>query len=133
MPIRALVLTVGIAGFGLWMLGPAEDPTTDPIVAASVRTVSQDYTVSNMENGKACLITLGAPNSARSNEMKPGADCDAVWPGLAAARNWTRNDDGTVALTNDGGGEILTLGMGDGVDYESLEPSNAVLALNALN
>lgn len=133
MAIRALVLTVCAAGFGLWMLGPAKQPAADPIISASVRTGDQDYTVSNMENGTACLITRGKTVSHRSREIKPGSDCEAVWPGLAKARNWTQNEDGTVVLTDNGGDQILTLGMGDGVDFESLEPTNAVLAFNALN
>ena len=133
MAIRALVLTVCAAGFGLWILGPATPPATDPLVFASVKTGDQDYTVSNMENGTACLLTRGKKLSQRSRAMTPGKDCETVWPGLAEARNWTQNDDGTVALTNTGGEAILTLGMGDGVDFETLEPANAVLAFNALN
>ena len=56
-----------------------------------------------------------------------------VWPSLAQARNWTENGDGTVVLTDSRGEQLLTLGLGDGVDFESLEPSNAVLALTAVN
>jgi hypothetical protein len=133
MAIRTLVLTVCAAGFGLWMLGPAPEPQPDPVVSASVGPGLKDFTVSNMENGSACLITRGRTISHRSRQVMPGEDCEAVWPGLAQARNWTQNEDGTVALTNDGGDAILTLGLGDGVDFESLEPSNAVLAFNALN
>ena len=133
MVIRTLVLTVCAAGFGLWMLGPATEPAVDPIISASVKAGDQDYTVSNMENGTACLITRGKRISQRSREIKPGGDCQDVWPGLTAAQTWTQNDDGTVALTDSGGEAILTLGLGDGVDFESLEPANAVLAFNALH
>jgi hypothetical protein len=133
MIIRTLVLTVCAAGFGLWMMGPAKEPVTDPIVSASVKTGEQDYTVSNMENGSACLVTRGSRLSPHSRAIKPGKDCEAVWPGLAEARNWTQNDDGTVALTDGSGQAILTLGLGDGVDFESLDPANAVLAFNSVN
>jgi hypothetical protein len=133
MAVRALVLTVFAAGFALWMLGPAKEPGTDPIISASVKAGDQDYTVSNMENGTACLVTRGRTVTSHSREIKPGTDCDSVWPGLTHARNWTQTDDGTVLLTNGGGEPILTLGLGDGVDFESLEPANAVLAFNALN
>lgn len=133
MVIRTLVLTVCAAGFGLWMMGPAKEPAIDPIISASVKTGDQDYTVSNMENGTACLITRGSRLSPHSRAIAPGEDCESVWPGLAQARNWTQNDDGTVALTDAGGTAILTLGLGDGVDFESLEPANAVLAFNSVN
>ncbi|RYD91394.1 MAG: hypothetical protein EOP61_27660 [Sphingomonadales bacterium] len=65
--------------------------------------------------------------------MIAGDDCAAVWPGLANVRNWTDNGDGTIALTNDSGEQVLTLGLGDGVAYESLEPADASIALTAIN
>ena len=127
MAIRALVLTVCAAGYGLWMMGPAKEPAVDPIVSASVRMVNQDYTVSNMENGTACIVTRGTRISSHSRTIQPGRDCDAVWPRLSDAKNWTQNEDSTVVLTDASGTEILTLGLGDGVDFESLEPANACL------
>lgn len=133
MVVRTLVLTVLAAGFGLWMLGPAKEPATDPIISASVKVGEQDYTVSNMENGTACIVTRGMRVSGHSRAIKPGSDCETVWPGLAGARNWTQNEDGTVTLTDTSGEAILTLGLGDGVDFESLEPANAVLAFNSVN
>lgn len=134
MGLRALILTLCVGGFGLWMLGPAKEPATDPTVTASIKPRDQDYTVSNMENGAACLLTRGDRISGHSRDVTPGRDCETVWPGLAEARNWTQNDDdNTVTLTDDSGKEILTLARGDGVDFEALEPDNAVLALNAVN
>ena len=133
MGMRALILTLCVGGFGLWMLGPAKEPAPDPVVTASIGKTSQDYTVSNMENGTACLITRGNRVSGHSNDLKPGSDCENVWPGLAEARNWTLHDDNTVTLTDDSGKEILTLAAGDGVDFEALEPNNAMLAFNAVN
>lgn len=136
MAFRMLAAVLGAAGLGLWTIGPAaEEPParTDPIVSASVPAAERDYTVTNLETGTACLISSGKSISARSKLVRPGSDCTAVWPGLEAASNWTRNDDGTVALTRGDGEAIVTLGLGDGVDYEALEPANAVLAVNAVN
>jgi hypothetical protein len=65
--------------------------------------------------------------------VSAGEDCSSVWPGLTEARNWTDNGDGTVVLTDSHGEQVLSLVVGDGVDFESLEPSNAVLALTAVN
>ncbi|WP_137155930.1 hypothetical protein [Rhizobium sp. FKL33] len=105
----------------------------DPVTSASIgKPDDREFTVSNMENGAVCIVTRGKALSARSREVQAGGDCEQVWPGLARARNWTDNGDGTVALTNDGGEAILTLGFGDGVEYESLEPENAVVALNGI-
>ena len=133
MGIRLLALP-GLVALGYWTLMPSDPAAIDPIVSASVAAPQrQDYTVSNMESGTACLIGGGKTVSGRSHAITPGSDCDAVWPGLAGARNWTQNDDGTVVLTDSSGNALLTLGLGDGVDFESLEPQNAILALNQVN
>jgi hypothetical protein len=132
MAIRALVLTVCAAGFGLWMLGPAKEPGVDPIISSSVGVTDQDYTVSNMQSGTACIVTRGKRLGGHSRQVKPGRDCESVWPRLSEARNWIQNDDDTVVLTDASGEEILTLGLGDGVDFESLEPTNAMLAFNSV-
>jgi hypothetical protein len=134
MGIRVLAFTALVAGVGYFTLMPTQQPAIDAMVSASIKPEDQtDYTVSNMENGTACLIGSGKAVSSRSHQLNPGKDCDAVWPGLAKARNWTQNEDGTVVLTDSSGVQVLTLGLGDGVDFESLEPANAVLALNQVN
>lgn len=134
MVIRALILGVAAVGGPLWWFSPAHETQADPIVTASIYSRGeQEFTVSNMENRTACLITKGATTTLRSSAITAGEDCAAVWPGLVQARNWTDNDDGTVVLTDDHGEQVLTLGLGDGVAFESLEPSNAVLALTTVN
>lgn len=133
MGMRALILTLCVGGFGLWMLGPAKEPAPDPVVTASVNKTNLDFTVSNMENGTACLLTRGNRQSGHSSDVRPGHDCETVWPGLGEVRNWTQNADNTVTLTDDSGREVLTLAQGDGVDFEALQPDNAVLAFNAVN
>ena len=135
MAIRVLIAGVLAIGGPLLWFAPAHEAAQDPIVAASVhRGIGQEeFTVSNMENRTACLITKGMTTTPRSSMLTTGADCDAVWPGLVQVSNWTENDDGTVVLTDSHGEQVLTLAVGDGVDFESLEPSNAALALTAIN
>ena len=103
------------------------------VTASTSRMGEREFTVSNMESRTACLITRGLTTTHRSSAVSAGDDCAAVWPGLVQAANWTENDDGTVVITNSSGEQVLTLGLGDGVDFESLEPSNAVLAFNSVN
>jgi hypothetical protein len=135
MAIRVLILGVAAIGGPLWWFSPAHDTAaTDAIVTASVpRNGQQEFTVSNMESRTACLIVRGQTTTQRSSAVSAGEDCSSVWPGLIEARNWTENDDGTVVLTDSHGEQVLSLVVGDGVDFESLEPSNAVLALTAVN
>jgi hypothetical protein len=132
--LRMFAVAAAIIAAGYVYL-PAQESAAkiDTVVSASIaKPDSKEFTVSNMENGAVCIVTRGKPLSTRSREVLASGDCEQVWPGLATARNWTDNGDGTVALTNDGGEAILTLGFGDGVEYESLEPENAVLALNSI-
>ena len=134
MGIRLFAFGAVVAGVAYWSLMPASVAEIDPIVSASTRSADQSqYTISNMERGTAGLIAGGKSVSARSHRIDAAKDCESVWPGLAAARNWTQNEDGTVVLTDGSGSQVLTLGLGDGVDFVSLEPSNAVLALNIVH
>jgi hypothetical protein len=133
MRLRTLCVLALALGAGYLMLGRGHAPDVDPLVSASIPAAdSKDFTVSNMENGAACILTRGKAITNRSRELRASVECEAVWPGLAHARNWTDNGDGTVAVTDDGGEAILTLGLGDGVEFESLEPANAVLAVNTI-
>lgn len=134
MAIRALVLGVAAIGGPLWWFSPAHEATADPIVTASVeRGDRQAFTVSNIENRTACLIVRGESTTRRSSALHAEEDCASVWPRLTEARNWTESGEGTVVLTDGRGEQILTLGFGDGVAFEALEPSDAVLVLTAAN
>jgi hypothetical protein len=134
MAIRELLTGVLAVGGPLWWFSPAHDVPTDPMTTSAVPASAQhEFTVSNLANRSACLITRGAMTTARSSGVIAGDDCADVWPGLAAVRNWTDNGDGTIDLTDSQGAQVLTLGLGDGVAYESLEPSDASIALTAIN
>ncbi|MGV3552240.1 hypothetical protein [Rhizobium sp.] len=134
MAVRELVAGVLIAGGALWWFSPAHDVQADPMTTASIKTIGEDeFTVSNMQSRTACLISRGAMITQRSSSVIAGADCASVWPGLSHVRNWTDNGDGTVALTDSSGEQVLTLGLGDGVAYEAVEPSDASIALTAIN
>lgn len=134
MAIRALLAGVLTAGGLLWWFSPADEMRPDPVTTASVRTSGEDeFTVSNMQSRTACLISRGSMTTQRSSSVIAGNDCASVWPGLSQVRNWTDNGDGTIDLTDSSGEQVLTLGLGDGVAYESLEPSDAAIALTAIN
>jgi hypothetical protein len=132
MRVTGLAYTAVILG-AAYMLAPAiQGAGIDRDTTASVKPDVNEYTVSNMENSTACLITRGKAVTVRSREVTAGSDCAAVWPDLTQARNWTQNEDGTVVLSDSRGEQLLTLVQGDGVAFESLEPANAVLALTSV-
>jgi hypothetical protein len=134
MAIRVLLAGVLAVGGPLWWFSPAHDVHADPVRTGSIGTAGErEFTVSNMQNRTVCLISRGDTTTRRSSGVIAGDDCAAVWPGLANVRNWTDNGDGTIDLTSDSGEQVLTLGLGDGVAYESLEPADASIALTAIN
>lgn len=134
MAVRELVAGVLLAGAGLWWFSPVQDVHPDTLTTASVNTKGQhEFTVSNMQSRTACLISRGSMTTQRSSSVIAGDDCATVWPGLSHVRNWTDNGDGTVDLTDSSGEQVLTLGLGDGVAYEAVEPSDASIALTAIN
>lgn len=134
MAIRRLVAAVLVAGTGLWWFSPAPDVQPDRLTTASVAPPGQhEFTVSNMQSRTACLISKGSMTTKRSSSVIAGEDCASVWPGLSHVRNWTDNGDGTIDLTDSRGEQVLTLGLGDGVAYEAVEPSDASIALTAIN
>lgn len=134
MAIRLLLAGVMAVGGPLWWFSPAHDVAPDPVRTASVaRADGTEFTVSNMQSRTACIISRGKMTTHRSSGVIAGEDCAAVWPGLAEIRNWTDNGDGTIDLTNSRGEQVLTLGLGDGVAYESLEPADASIALTSVN
>lgn len=113
------------------------DPGVDPIVSSAIpaRNFAPDqntraiFTVSNIGARTVCVVERGAVLTGRSRIFDAPADCESVWPGLAAARNWTENGDGTVTLSDAQGQQLLVLGPAEGFDFGAIEPVGADLSL----
>ncbi len=105
----------------------------DPIVSASIpadvfgqdeaKAGSVRFTVSNLHAKTVCLVERGEAETPRSSAFAAGLDCEAVWPGLANARTWTENGDGSVTLTDEKGMQVLIMSAARGFDYATVEPS----------
>lgn len=123
-----------LAAFAAWQMVPADHPGIDPFVSASVAPSSaHEFIVTNLQAHTACIARRGAALTGRSRDFSAEAGCDEVWPGLASARNWTENGDGSVILSDERGEQVLTISVGDGVAYEALDPDDASLTLTAVN
>lgn len=132
-PLKTLTIAALAAAvsFGLWSYWGQERPGVDPIVSGGIpaRTGGHAYTISNATANTACLAERSDPISSRSARFAADADCDAVWPGLARARTWTNNGDGTVVVADAQGEAILTVTDGDGLAYEAVEPADAMVTM----
>lgn len=134
MKFYRLVVAAGAAGFALWnFVGPANDGV-DPVVSGSiVRDASkQSFSVANMADQSTCVVERGSAVTGRSHLFSAPQDCDKVWPGLADAKTWTQNEDGTVILSDAGGQAVLTVSESDGVAYEVLEPAGLAMTFKAV-
>jgi hypothetical protein len=128
-----IATAVAVAGAAASYLAPSPQQTAgvDPMKTAAIGAPSS-YSVANIAEEKACVITRGKHASARTFAMNAEPGCDGVWPGLADARHWTENTDGSVALTDKAGKELLMIAPGDGIGYVAIDPPSATLTLSAI-
>ncbi|HEV7249105.1 MAG TPA: hypothetical protein VGN93_19205 [Shinella sp.] len=126
-----IAAAAGILSLGLWSVVGHETAAVDPMISNSipVRAAGHSYTISNVVANTACLAERGSRISSRSERFTASDDCDAVWPGLSAARTWISNGDGTVVVADARGEAILTVVDGDGLAYEAVEPADAMVTM----
>ncbi|MCJ8150480.1 hypothetical protein MNR02_03085 [Shinella sp. H4-D48] len=133
MKTLTIAALAAVVSLGLWAVGRDRTPDVDPIVSSSIPAgaAGHSYTITNSVAKTACLAERGAAISGRSTRFTADPDCDAVWPGLAGARTWTQNGDGTVDVLDARGEALLTVVDGDGLAYEAVEPANAMVTFVA--
>lgn len=133
MKMILVATAVAIAGAAASYLAPSpqHNPGVDNMKTAAIGNPNS-YSVANIAEGKACVINRGKHASARTLSLKTEPGCDDVWPGLGEARNWTENADGSVALTDKAGKQVLMIAPGDGIGYVAVDPPSAALTLTAV-
>ena len=133
--VRRVMVLAALAGLGMYVFWPASDPGPgiDPMETAALTPgQTREFAIANLESKISCEALRGAARTSRSLAFDPKSGCDEVWPGLSEARNWTENEDGSVILSKDNGEAVLTIAPGDGVDYEALDPDNAIITVTRL-
>lgn len=128
-----IAMTVAVAGAAASYFAPSpvENAGIDPIKTASTGTPSA-YSVSNIAENKSCLLKRTGADAKRTFRIEAEPGCESVWPTLAKAHNWTKNADGSVAVTDKAGKEILTLAEGDGIAFVSINPPSAAITLTSV-
>lgn len=85
-----------------------------------------------LANGKpACRIARGAELRGGLSRLTIGSDCGSLLPGIARARFWREQEDGTVVFSENGVDPIVAFAVADGLDYESYAPALPLLSLMA--
>lgn len=131
MKTLTILVLAGAVALGGLTLASLRGEGVDPVVSGSIPAAesSHSYTISNIVAKTACLAERGNAISSRSARFVADKDCDSVWPGLASARTWTNNGDGTIVMTDAQGEAILTVVDGDGLAYEAVEPADAMVTM----
>ncbi len=133
MSARMTLMIALAGGLAIWHFAPSAQPGVDKMTSASVgQHDSNEFAITNLMSKTACIAKRGDVVSSRSRSFVADGDCETVWPGLATVKNWTENEDGSVVLTNGRGEQVLTISVADGVDYEVLDPVNALVTLTSI-
>jgi hypothetical protein len=79
-----------------------------------------------------CLIRRVAGKTPLVSSLELDADCGQVFEDLPKAVSWLDREDGSAALVDTAGKELLLLGPSDGFAYETSEPGAPIVTLTAL-
>ncbi len=82
----------------------------------------------DLRNGATCKIAGPADAAAGFRRAPIGPDC-AASPELARVAYWKTTGDGSLIMADGGGETVLEFIPGDGVLYESIYPSNALITI----
>lgn len=142
MNFAAVALGVGLVGAlvsaSLQTLGPANaeslvasmrpSPEHTGSVGPSPKAPTQAVRLIDLRNGASCK--LAGPTEARDGfrRMLAGPEC-AASPDLSRVAFWRTTEDGTLIMADSGGATVLEFIPGDGVLYESVFPSNALITI----
>ena len=79
-----------------------------------------------------CLIKRVAGKSPLVSALELDADCGDVFEDLPRAVAWLDREDGSAAIVDGAGKELLLLGPSDGFAYETNEPGAPIVTLTSL-
>lgn len=128
------LLIVGSMAGGAGYLNSAPDGPIDAAVfhAPQAKTGELTYAVHSPGVDTICLIKRIAGSNPFASALKLDADCDQVYGDLTKAVSWLDRDDGSAAIVDASGKELLVLGPSDGFAYETNTPGSPIVTLTAL-
>ena len=101
---------------------------TGSIAPAGAKAPTAAVRLIDLRNGATCKMAGPAEAAAGFRRMPMGPDC-AASPELARVAYWKTTDDGTLIMADSGGATVLQFIPGDGVLFESVYPSNALITI----
>ncbi|MER0237597.1 hypothetical protein [Fulvimarina sp. MAC8] len=136
--IAAVVLVANLQGAPL----PSEttragatliDPrTTATVPVASAQQASPAMRMIDLRSGASCRIVNPEGLSDEFKAAPIGPDCQGS-PALVRVAKWRKTSDGTLEMADDRDETVLRFMPGDGVLYESIYPSEALVTIVSAN
>ncbi|RIY01971.1 hypothetical protein D3218_06530 [Aureimonas flava] len=108
------------------MMRPSEE-ITGSIAPAGAHPAAAIRLI-DLRNGASCKMAGPADPSAGFRRAPLGPEC-AASPELARVAYWKTTGDGSLVMADGGGATVLEFIPGDGVLYESVYPSNALITI----
>ncbi|MBB3951577.1 hypothetical protein [Aureimonas jatrophae] len=97
--------------------------TAVPAAPAAMRLI-------DMRNGANCKVPSPADGDGALQPLPIGGECSAS-PELSRVAYWQTREDGSLVMADNGGRTVLEFIPGDGVLYESIYPTNALITIVA--
>ena len=128
------LLIVGSMAGGAGYVNMAPDGPVNAAVFQAPQATAGDVTYAAHTPGSdaVCLIKRMAGTTPFASSLQLDPDCRDVSPDLNKAVSWIDREDGTAAIVDGAGRELLLLGPSDGFAYETNAPGSPIVTLTAL-
>jgi hypothetical protein len=128
------LLMVGMlaGGAGYINTPPEEQPIAFALKAPQAKDGQLTYAARSPGVDAVCLIKRTAGKTPLVSALELDADCGQVFEDLSRAVSWLDREDGSAALVDNAGRELLLLGPSDGFAYETNESGAPIVTLTAL-
>jgi hypothetical protein len=130
MPLLLVGVLAGGAGYA--SIESEDAPLKAGLQAPVIEQNAMTYAAHAPGIDSVCLIKRIAGKNPHASGLKLDADCADVFVDLEKAVSWLDRDDGSAAIVDAAGKELLELGPSDGFAYETSTPGAPIITLTAL-
>lgn len=130
LPLMMVGMLAGGAGY--MNLDPDAQPAAFELSAPQAKDGQLTYAARSPGVDAVCLIKRVAGKTPLVSALELDADCGEVFEDLPRAVAWLDRADGSAAIVDGAGKELLLLGPSDGFAYETNEPGAPIVTLTAL-
>lgn len=130
LPLLLVGTLAGGAGYAA--IGTEDAPLQSGLQAPAIDPNAMTYAARAPGVDAVCLIKRIAGNNPQASALKLDDDCTEVYTDLKNAVSWLDRDDGSAAIVDASGKEVLVLGPSDGFAYETNTPGAPIVTLTAL-